>query len=332
VQLTFNEKEVADMKRIFLACSTVFCAVLLFSQSAFSWGWAVHTYIEEQFENKWQIRDANLLYGVLVPDIFNYEFNEPALYMKDQTHHNFMKLWNASQSQPGRALAFGFVSHNELWGMDYTSHISGITFGQLGTIPGHPDEGGYIIAKAYILKGYLDPVFSALQLPDSVALTVCHELVEYGVDLLMRKYDPMIGEKITAAALPPNPNFPMLMEKAYADDLAAQFGMSNVETHTFLVSSERQFRQLMVLYGQVLMQDDSTAIALIADQLAGIATEYLAANGITLPPGFDNAQLIQLVKTGIGLSMALCQNDFYPEVSATSDFVVQQLAEHGIEN
>ncbi len=319
------------MKRIFLACSTVFCAVLLFSQSAFSWGWAVHTYIDEQFEAKLQIRDANLLYGVLVPDIFNYEFNVPALYMKNQTHNNFMKLWDAARSQPGRALAFGFVSHNELWGADYTAHISGITFGQLGSIPGHPDEGGYIIAKAYKLKEeLLGPVFSQLQLPDSVALTVCHELVEYGVDLLMRKYDPMVGAKITAAALPPNPNFPMLMEKAYAEELATQFGLSNVETHKFLVSSERQFRQLMILYGQVLMQDDATAVALIAENLAGIATEYLAANGITLPPDFTNAQLIALIKAGIGWSMSNCQ-DFIYEVNATSSFVDQQLAAHGIE-
>ncbi len=320
------------MKRFFLACGTVFCAVLLFSQSAFSWGWAVHTYIDEQFETKWQIRDANLLYGALVPDIFNYEFNGPALYMKDQTHNNFMKLWDAARSQPGMAVAFGFVSHNELWGVDYTAHKSGITFGQLGTIPGHPDEGGYIIAKAYILKGILDPVFASLQLPEPVALTVCHELVEYGVDILMRKYDPLVGARITAAALPPNPNFPMLMEKAYADQLAAQFGLSNEETHEFLMSSERQFRQLMILYGQVLMQDDATAIALIAEKLADIAKEYLAANGVTLPPGFDNTQLIDLIKTGIGLSMTLCKDDFYAEVSATSSFVAQQLAGHGIEN
>ncbi len=321
------------MKRIFLACSTVLCAVLLFSQSAFSWGWAVHTYIEEQFETKWQIKNANLLYGALVSDIFNYEFTAPALYMKNQTHNDFMKLWDAAQSQPGKALAFGFVSHNELWGVDYTAHISGITFGQLGTIPGHPNEGGYVIAKAYLLKEdpYLNFVFTYLGLPDSVALTVCHELVEYGVDILMKQRDPMVGAKITAAALPPNPNFPMLMEKAYADDLAAQFGLSNVETHKFLVSSEKQFRQLMILYGQVLMQDDKTAIALIAENLAVIAKEYLAASGVTLPPSFDDTQLIELVKIGIGKSMDLCYLDYYEEVSRTSSFVVQQLAEHGIE-
>ncbi len=321
------------MKRLFLACSTVFCAVLLFSQSAFSWGWAVHTYIDEQFEAKLQIKDANLLYGVLVPDIFNYEFNVPALYMKNQTHNNFMKLWDAARSQPGRALAFGFVSHNELWGADYTAHISGITFGGFGTITGHPNEGGYVIAKAYLLKEdpYLKFVFTSLGLPDAVALTVCHELVEYGVDILMRQHDPMVGARITAAALPPNPNFPMLMEKAYAEQLATQFGLSNVETHKFLVSSERQFRQLMILYGQVLMQDDATAITLIAENLAVISKEFLAASGVTLPPSFDDTQLIGLIKYGIGKSMDLCAGDFLDEVNATSDFVAHQLAEHGIE-
>ncbi len=320
------------MKRLLLACGTFFCAVFLFTQSAFSWGWAVHTYIDEQFETKWQIRNANLLYGALVPDIFNYEFNEPALYMHAQTHNNFMDLWDATRSQPGKALAFGFVSHNELWGVDYTAHISGITFGQIGTIAGHPEAGGYIVAKAYILKGLLDPAFAALNLPEAAALQVCHEFVEYGVDLLMRKYDPTLGAKITAAALPPNPNFPMLMEKAYSAQLAAQFGLSNVEARQFIMSSEKQFRELMILYGQVLMQDDATAIALIADNLADIAAAFLAANGVTLPPGVDRTQLVELAKTGIGLSMTLCQDDFYAEVSATSSFVAQQLAEHGIEN
>jgi hypothetical protein len=319
------------MKRLGMAAGTVVLSVLVFSSTAFSWGWAVHTYIDEQFNTKWQIRNANLLYGGLTPDIFNYQFVAPALYMHDQTHNDFMKVWEAAQSKPGKALAFGFVSHNEVWGVDSTAHRSGITFGQLGTIPGHPEAGGYVVAKAYLLKGILEqiPEFNALQLPEPVALEVAHELVEYGVDILMKQIDPMIGAKITAAALPPNPNFPLLLEKAYVEEFAAHFGISYVDTLKFFTSSERQFRQLMVLYGQVLMQDDATAILLISEQLADIAKTFLTANGITLPPGADITPLLQF---GISQSMMICAPDFGQEVSATSSFVAQQLVAHGITN
>ncbi len=320
------------MKRLLFACAAVFCAVFLYSQTAFSWGWAVHAYIDKQFETKWQIRNTNLLYGSLVPDIFNYQFDAPALYMHDQTHNNFMKLWDAARSQPGTALAFGFVSHNELWGVDFTAHKSGITVGGLGTIPGHPEAGGYVVAKAYELKAKLDqiPEFAALQLPEAAALQVCHELVEYGVDILIKHIDPTVGARITAAALQPNPNFPMLLEKAYLKEFAADFGLSNVEARKFFMSSERQFRQFMVLYGQVLMQDDTTAVALIAEQLANMAVAFLAANGITLPPDFDIAKLELILQYGIGQSIGICSADFFGEVTATADFVDQQLAQHGI--
>ncbi len=321
------------MTRLGVAISTIFCVIFFSAQAAFSWGWAVHTYIDEQFSIKWQIRNGNQLYGGLTPDVFNYRLDAPlySTYMAYETHNDFMKVWEAAQSKPGHALAFGFVSHNEVWGVDSTAHRAGIIVGKPGSIIGHPEEGGYVVAKAYELKGILDqiPGFSNLQLPDAVALQVAHELVEYGVDILMKRIDPMIGAKITAAALPPNPNFPLLLEKAYAEEFAAHFGISYVDALKFFTSSERQFNQLMVLYGQVLMQDDATAVLLISQQLAEIASMFLAANGITLPPDTDITPILQF---GIMKSIQICELDYAPEVFATSDFVYQQLGAHGVTN
>src|SRR5512143_1119519 len=112
------------MKRLFMAVSTVFCAVFFFAQAAFSWGWAVHTYIDDQFSTKWGLRNGNQVYGGLAPDLFTFRFDAPAYraYLFDQTHNNFMKVWDAAQSKPEKALAFGFVSHNEVWGVDSTAH------------------------------------------------------------------------------------------------------------------------------------------------------------------------------------------------------------------
>jgi hypothetical protein len=320
------------MKKLTVVCSTLFFSVFLLSQAAYPWGWAVHTYIDDQFATKWQIRNENQIYGGLAPDLFNFRFDAPAYreYLFYQTHNNFMKVWDLAQSTPGKALAFGFVSHNEAWGVDSTAHRAGITFGQKGTIPGHPDEGGYVIAKAYLLKGILEqiPQFNALQLPEPVALTVAHELVERGVDILMKNIDPMIGAKMAAAALPPNPNFPLIMEKAYADDLALRFGISHTDAVQFIASSERQFRQTMVLYGQALMQDDATTVVLMSEQLETMAKSFLAAYGLPpLPEGVDIKPLLQF---GIGQSIVLCASDFPAEVSATLEFVEQELGEHGI--
>jgi len=211
------------MKKSTAFVGALFLSTLLTAPPAFPWGWTVHAYIDEQFATKWHIANANQLYGGLAPDLFNFRFDAPAFreYMQGRTHNDFMAVWNVARSQPAKALAFGFVSHNELWGIDSTAHRAGITFGQ---------QTGYVIAKAYALMAILNqvPAFSALQLPEPVVLTVAHELVERGVDLLMKKLDPMIGLKMAVAALPPNPNFPLLMEKAYAADLATYFGISRI--------------------------------------------------------------------------------------------------------
>ncbi len=312
-------------------CTSLAIAVLLLPTVAFSWGWAVHSYIDDQFRTKWAVRNGNQLYGGLGPDMFNFRYDEAAYrdYMFYETHNDFMKIWNAAESIPGKALAFGFVSHNEVWGVDSTAHRSGITFGQKGTIPGHPDEGGYVIAKAYQLKAILEqiPQFSALQLPEPLKMTVAHELVERGVDLLMVSIDPMIGAKMAAAAPPPNPNFPMLMEKVYAGGLATEFSLSRTDAVKFIAESERQYRQMLVIYGQALTQKTDTAVYLNAVQLENVAQQVLAAYGLTLPEDVDLKPLLQF---GIYQAMNLCVGDFAPEVSATLNFVTQQLVEHGI--
>jgi len=175
----------------------------------------------------------------------------------------------------------------------------------------------------------LKPVLEAngLPLPDPIILSISHEFVEYGVDILMKNVDPQIGAKIAAAAAPPNPNIPLVIEKAYAEDMAEHFGIRRVDAQQFIRSSERQFRQVMAFYGNALMQDDLTSIYLLAQRIAEIAEAFLAANGIILPPGVDITPLAQF---GIYQAMVLCAPDFGQEVFATRLFVEQQLIAHGI--
>lgn len=319
------------MKRLTVMFGMVVISVVLSAQAAFPWGWAVHTYIDDQYSTKWNLRNANQLYGGLAPDMFNFRYDHPDYrqFMFYQTHNNFMKVWNEAESVPGKALAFGFVSHNEVWGVDHSAHRSGLTLGQYGTIPGHPDQGGYVIYKMYILKAILEqvPQFNALGLPEELKQTVAHEFIERGVDILMTSIDPAIGAKMAAAAMPPNPNFPMIMEKAYAADMASAFGISYEDAALFLAESELQYRQMLVLYGQALQQDTETAVYLNALQLEAVAQQVLGAYGVTLPEGVD---LKPLMKFGIYKAIELCTGDFAAEIFATRDYVDQQLAEHGI--
>ncbi len=303
------------MKKIGSMICTLFLSVLFLSQSAFAWGTAVHVYIEDQMNTKWKTMNMNQAYGGLAPDTFNYQFDAASSFLQVQTHMNFFKVWDTAKSTPEKALAFGFLSHNFA---DYTAHSSGQTFGQ---------KEGYVIAKAEILKGYLMliPQYQSLNIPDPVTAVIAHILVENGVDLLMKTVDPAIGQKIVTAALPPNPNFPLLLVKAYSKDLAGYAGIPESEAAKFIKLSGREFQKINVLYGQALLQDD--ALDLISEQMAEFALSFLAANGITLPEGTD---LVPLAKMGIGTAMALCGPDFHGEIDATIYFVENQLENNKI--
>jgi hypothetical protein len=90
------------------------------------------------------------IYGGMAPNIFNYMFDSPHLQdLYAATHNQFMKVGNAAKLNTGKALAYGFVSHNDEWGADFTAHHSGITLGQ---------GEGYIIAKAYLLMAELEKI------------------------------------------------------------------------------------------------------------------------------------------------------------------------------
>lgn len=317
------KKEVHEMKKRFsVTCSALIAVFVFIPSMAFAWGWAVHCYIDDQLRTKWQLRSANQLYGGFLPDMFLYRYDTPEYlqYLFEQTHYNFMDVWHAAKSVPAKAAAFGFVSHNEEWGIDHTAHRSGITFGQ---------GEGYVTAKANELALILKPIleYNGLTLPDDVVVAIAHEFVEYGVDILMKNIDPKLGAKIVKAAAPPNPNIPLVIEQAFLKGFAEEFGLRLADARKYFKSSERQFRQIMILYGQALMEDNETAIEMLAEHLADIATAFLAAYGITLPEDVDITSLAQF---GISQAMILCANDFSEEVFKTSFFVRDQLIAHGI--
>jgi hypothetical protein len=310
------------MKKKYIILWATFFALVFLPSIAFPWGSATHAYIDDNLGKKWGLKNMDEIYGGMAPDIFNFMFDKPVYmsYLSYQTHNESVKLWEKARSFRGKALAYGFVSHNDVWGADSTAHHSGITYGQ---------NEGYIIAKAEILKGILEsvPEYQALELTDSVALEVSHNLVESGVDILMKRIDTMIGQKMISSALLRNPEFPLLLVKAYAKDFSEYFGIRYLEAVNIITSSEREFRKTTILYGQAFMQDEVTAIHLISEQMAELSEAFLAAYGVILPPGTD---LRPLIKFAIEQSMEICVGDFDEEIAATINFVDEQLISHGI--
>jgi hypothetical protein len=297
------------------------------ASQAWAWGSATHTYIDDRLNRQGRgQKNLGEIYGGVAPDLFNYLFApyQPDLYR--QTHDQFLKVWEAAgpgRSSVKRALAYGFVSHNDLWGADVTAHHNGLTFGQ---------GQGYVVAKAQAMKPILIATLASwgVVLPDAVALDLSHNFVEYGVDVLVKSLDARVGVKMADAALKRNSTFPALLVQAYGDEVAVALGSSREKAAQLILAAEQSFRKTKIYEGQALIQDDAAAITLLAEELVDFAQAYLAGFGVTLPPGVGREQIVVLAENFIGLAMEMCQGDFAPELTATIAFVNEQLDTHGI--
>jgi len=315
------------MKKSCLTMAALVLILGLAASQAYGWGSATHTYIDDRLQRQGS-GQKNLaeMYGGMVPDLFNYSFGASQPYLYGLTHYDFLKVWDAAgpgQASLARAFGLGFVSHNDIWGADFTAHHQGLTFGQ---------DQGYVVAKAQILKPYLVAALApmGLTLPDAVALDLSHNFVEFGVDVLVKNLDSKVGAKMAAAALNRNPTFPSLLVQAYRADAAAALGISPQEAAKLITAAEHTFRKTKIYEGQALMQDNGTAVALLAEEMADFSQAYLAAFGITLPPGVEREQIVILAENFIPLAMYICQGDFAAEIEATIAFVNQQLESRGI--
>ncbi len=286
---------------------------------ASAWGSAVHAYIDDHLGANGPVRNANEIYGGMAPDVFNYMFDHPdrLRFLYGQTHNNFMRLWDVAHRPLGRSVAFGFVSHNDVWGADSTAHHQCTQCNA---------PYGYVIVKAQQMVR-LAPL-SNLGIPDEVALEVHHNVVESALDLLIRHQDPNVGQKITAGALLRSPEFSLLLAEAYARDFSRHFGLTRSEAVKAITGEEMKFRRMMIQYGQVLMQDDETALQLVAEQLADQATTYLGSFGVTLP--LEPPQVVELARQLLGLAMWLCEPDYTQEIHETIRVVDHALRAHGI--
>jgi hypothetical protein len=309
------------MNRLSIVVSLAILFVFGISQAAYPWGYATHAMVADKINKPNGARNLNEIYGAMTPDMFNFSFGLPVYEpngLYEQFHYGFMKVWNQRKNGMEKGLALGFVSHNDLWGADWTAHHGGLTYG-VGE--------GYIIAKALIL-GQVAPLPPELGIPEEIAFELYHTFVEYGLDVLTARIDPTIGWKISTAAVMRDEGFASLLIDAYAVDLSPFFGSPEAAA-AFVTYAEQEFRNTMILYGQILMLDEPLAINSLSQYLAGFATSYLSLYGVVLPPEMDVAAVIE---SYLFAAMDRCQGDYPDEVRATVDYLDNSLAARGIDN
>lgn len=304
--------------------------IWMFSFStAYPWGSLTHTYIDQHLKKQSGPFNLEEIYGGVAPDIFNYIFNEPYVfyrdYLHDETHNNFIKLWNVVKYGYEKPGASGFVSHNDVWGADSTAHHNSLTQ--------NPAEG-YVITKATWLHTILMtiPEYDALGLPYEVSIEVCHIIVEASGDVLIRREDPTIAKKLVDSALRPSQVFQNLLINAYAQGLAdfselTPYPLDYQDAAMFLAGSDASFRAYMVTYGTIFMQEEPAVIEGLVLEFEALAQSYFTALGIILPPGTD---LKPLIGFALLAAIDICQGDYLPEILATIDYVDKQMKEHKI--
>lgn len=292
---------------------------------AVGWERGTHAYIAQLVKRGGGFGSLEAVYAATAPDSFNYLFTAPYAayreFLYDQTHLSFMGVWSAAKTGQEKAAAVGFISHNGLWGADKTAHTGSLTL--------LPDEG-YVISKAKILNGmllgYADYAALVAQVPEA-GLTISHAIVEAAGDILMKSYQPLIGQALIDLALRPSPKISTLMVLAYAGALAefsvvTPFPMSVAEASAFITAVEAANRQATIAWGTWMLSDDATMKANIIDQFKSLAAALFAGYGIEPP---EDAVLTALLGNALELALTICGGDYIAEVEATARMVEREL-------
>jgi hypothetical protein len=312
-----NRREV--MKKSFVSLCLIFVTLVLFSSQAYPWGSLTHAYIADHIGKTWGLRNVNEIYGAMVPDVFNYVFGlAPTLdsYLRGYTHgipaangnpavESFMDVWySARWWWYEKALAYGFISHNDVWAADSTAHGSACLY---------PGEG-YIISRAEILNEKL-VVFLAskgIVIPDEIAMEISHNLVEGAGDVVIRRYDAELGLKVITSSLFRSPACPNLLIRAIGEYY-----------RDMVTNAEREFRKTMILYGAAFLpQNEEEIVLALSQQMAELGKAYLASIPIELP--LSDEELLDLIVYLMDKAIQLIEGDYMAEIEATVSKVKSQ--------
>ncbi|RFT15871.1 MAG: hypothetical protein OP8BY_2269 [Candidatus Saccharicenans subterraneus] len=322
------------MRKSLVSALLVLVMTMFMVISGFSWGSATHAFIAKKTGRYYLALDFQELYGSLAPDLFNYNFDlyaDPVL--RAFTHGTpgneaFMSVWEkATYRNFQKALAYGFVAHNDVWGADFTAHHQAQSIAPPDDFPLVPGEiePGYVMIKAVALNA--DPTinnyFESLGLYNAdpgqfrLRLELCHNLVESAGDLIIRKVDARIGEDIIAAAVVRDKSFQNLLITA----------LNNPDYNSAIRENEVLFRRFMVQYGAILILPEFRALKGLAESLAQSGVLLLKKMaGIDIP--LDRAT--EIAEYGLKKSIQLCAPDYMNEVRKTIEKVRLEMRSRNI--
>lgn len=292
------------MKRTRILIAGLAVAMLIVPAQVYPWGSAVHAYIAGQLKPG----NANVCYGTLAPDMFNYAFEVGALkdVMYDLFHANPQLLWNAGGTSVERSLAYGFMNHKE---DDQTAHYGGVQFGK---------NEGYVIAKAKVLDDILAskfPEYAAIRAAyPALSLSIAHNIVENSIDILIKRMDPQVGLKLMQAATLRDAGFPTMVLNVW--------GAVHPSLPVVIPAVESAFKTLMFNYGGLFYAYDEAGI------IDGLSAQMAAFAPVFLPPGIELPYELafQIVKTGTIKGMDICKGTFFKEIKLTIEQARTNLA------
>lgn len=324
-------------------------AVLLVGVStlAFGWGNATHVFLAHRLGAKVGPVNLQEMYGALTPDVFNFMFDEKGQTLAYLCHFQPDLLYAVASTPEKKAIAFGFMSHNNVYGADLTAHG---TEEPNPLWPGHKLgwvikygnlEAANLIAPLKEILMQAKPTGLPADVAEMYAMGLApqmgHDLVETAVDILIkRRQDPLIGLRMAIAARARTPETGDLLADAYA---GAVPGMSPTDARAMIVEWEAGYRASMEQYGQAFMLPESQLIQALAQQSAAIAEQLieltLAADPNLAPLNPDNTPWDvtvdpALVVENIYRSINLVKNVYACEIEKTFLFTATQLALHRI--
>jgi hypothetical protein len=301
------------MKKI---CLYAFLLILIFSfpEKGFTWGSATHAYIAKELGK--EIADPQMLYGAAAPDFINDSGSLVTDYLFKQTHYSIGNLRKKARKMNMDTFTFGFLSHNEKWGADYTAHKKGRT-----------TKKGYVVTKAILLEPkvmvHLQAALDEAGVPYSFLLarplssTLAHYLIETAIDLQIRLHeDPSIGIDCLNSAQSAPETIPDLFAETYSNGLSKRLKITKDAASQIITQSEHDFRQLMARYGELLSHQDSIVLHELSEEGVVLVNEFL--KDMT---GKDDVIQYAVMHEFMNLAMLEVEADYAQEISATISYL-----------
>lgn len=304
--------------------------LLLIPASVFAWGYATHVYFADHLGKSWGYWNLQEMYGAMAPDMFNAIFGTPYYdYLRSQTHEQFHKVASHAKTTGLKAFAYGFTSHNDIWGADFTAHHDGRTTPGLGYVsvqlealkPAFQDS-----IEQILLDNQIDPE-QAKALAIEYAPAVAHVATELAVDILIKRNEATsIGKKMVQAAQLRSPLVPGLLVAAYASDFAQEFNLNIVAASSIVIGAEKAFQEFTTFYGHVFTKKEPEIIRLISDYSANLAELFLKTVK-KLEISVPSSRAANLLR----LAIAQVEPNYAAEIAATLEYLENEMPLHPIQ-